>query len=81
MGWLKMHLKSPTVLSEEWTWRAISWFKPEAIRPIEKIRRLNLILEEHGYLVEMLKTETPGKVIYEDGWQIAAIPFRDGETF
>lgn len=81
LGWLKMHLKSPAVLQEGWTERAISWFKPEAERPIEKIRTLNHILVEHGYFVKMLKTETPGRVIYEDGWQVVAIPFRDGEKF
>jgi hypothetical protein len=28
-------------------------------------------------LVEMVKTANPGRVIYEDEWQVVAIPMRD----
>ena len=81
LDWLKMHLKSPRVLRDSRMERAISWFKPEAARPIEKVRSLCQILQEHGFLVKMLKTDTPGTILYQDGWQVVAKPKRDGPKF
>jgi hypothetical protein len=36
------------------------------------------LLEEKGVKVQMLKTDSPGVVIYEDGWQVVAKPWRGG---
>ena len=36
-----------------------------------------LILEKHGIVVEMLETERPGYVVYEDDVQVVAEPFSD----
>jgi hypothetical protein len=32
------------------------------------------ILEEHGIVIDKITTERPGHVIYEDQWQVVAIP-------
>ena len=72
--WLKMHLKSPQELNEEEHFRAISWFHPRAKEPIKRVRRIKTILEEHGYIIDTLKTDDPGIIIYEDGWQVIAKP-------
>lgn len=74
LAWLRMHLKSPACLRENGNERAISWFHPRAIRPIEKVRSIITVLKEHGTHTEMLKTKDPGTVIYEDGWQVVAKP-------
>ncbi len=76
LAWLKMHLISPDILRDEGTQRAISWFKPNAARAIEKVRSIAALLEQHGVLVRMKKTNDPGVVIYEDRWQVVAIPHR-----
>jgi hypothetical protein len=78
LKWLKMHLESPDCLREQGNHRAICWFKPEATRPIEKVRSIVALLEEKGVKVQMLKTDSPGVVIYEDGWQVVAKPWRGG---
>ena len=75
-----MHLKSPAVLREDGNERALSWFHPRATRPIEKVRSIAALLEEHGIVVDMIKTDDPGIVIYEDGWQVVAKPRRRREN-
>jgi hypothetical protein len=35
---------------------------------------LKAILENHGYTVDVLKTDDPGIVLFEDGWQVVAKP-------
>jgi len=32
------------------------------------------LLREHGYHVDVLKTDDPGIVLYEDKWQVVAKP-------
>lgn len=80
LGWLRMHLESPACLREPGNRRAISWFHPRAIRPIEKVRSIAALLEEHGLLVQTVTTSDPGIVIYEDGWQVVAKPRRQYQT-
>ncbi|MEM6551825.1 MAG: hypothetical protein AAF750_06835 [Planctomycetota bacterium] len=77
LAWLKMHLKSPDVLNDPGTERAICWFHPRAAKPIARVRSLARVLGEYGHRVHMLTTERPGRVIYEDGWQVVAYPYRD----
>jgi hypothetical protein len=38
---------------------------------------LAAVLEQHGVSVEMLRTSKPGYVVYEDRYQVVAVPFRD----
>jgi len=76
LAWLKMHLKSPDVLREPGNRRAISWFRPSALRPIEKVRGIAALLTEKGEAVQMIKAADPGIVLYEDRWQVVAKPRR-----
>ena len=57
--------------------RAIFWFKNDAQEHISRLWQLAHLLEPHGLLVEFVKTDRPGYVVYEDDHQVAAIPFRD----
>ena len=57
--------------------KAISWFKDSAWQHIEYMRELAAILEEHDIVVEVIRTERPGFVVYEDRHQVAAEPFKD----
>ena len=72
--WLRKHLKSPEVLREEGRQRAISWFKDSATKPMTYIRSIKVLLEEYGYHIEQVQTQDPGTIIYEDGWQVVAVP-------
>ncbi len=41
------------------------------------MRELAAILEEHDITVEVIQSDKPGFVVYEDRYQIAAEPLRD----
>lgn len=77
LDWLKMHLQSPGCLREMENHRAISWFHPRAKKPLKYIWRIVNICEEHGINIQLHKTDDPGIVIYEDGWQVVAKPRRN----
>ena len=76
LSWLKMHLKSPAVLRDDGHHRAIAWFHPRAKEPIRRVRAIIELLREYGVYVEQITTQSPGIVIYEDGWQVVAKPSR-----
>ena len=58
--------------------KAISWYKDTAKEHISYMRELAAILEGHGIAVDILQTERPGYIVYDDEKQVAAEPF--GET-
>ena len=76
LNWLKANLKSPEILDEDGHHRAISWFKPATEEHIDRMWAIKAILEEFGYFIDVLKSDDPGNVIYEDGWQLVAKPHR-----
>ena len=76
LSWLKANLKSPEILDYAGHHRAISWFKDCAKEPLERIWSIKAILEDFGYPIDLIKTDKPGGLIYEDGWQIVAKPRR-----
>jgi hypothetical protein len=82
-AWFNEHLAKPARLtsSEPPFYRkqrkAISWFKDDAREHLAHIRSLVAILENHGVVVQMLKTERIGYITYEDEFQIVAEPFSD----
>jgi hypothetical protein len=79
--WFKRNLKVPKVQADTSNHyrvpMAISWFKSSAKEHISKMRAYGQILEQHDYIVKQLITDRPGKIVYEDDHQIAAIPFVD----
>jgi hypothetical protein len=58
------------------THRAVSWFKASATEFIANARELAAILEAHDIRTEMLTSERPGYIVYEDEIQVLAEPFR-----
>lgn len=59
---------------------ALSWFRASATEHISRMHVFARILHSHGMSVEMLRTERPGYVVYEDEFQVAAEPFRETVT-
>lgn len=70
--WLETHLPCPPFKGKGWSPDAISWFKGSAQSMISKFRELIAILEQHDHPVQMLKTEQPGMILYEDEFQVVA---------
>lgn len=75
--WFNEHLRIPSELREHGTDRALSWFKPHAKKPLERMWSLAWWLEGQGQRFEVLKTQDPGQVLYQDKWQVVAWPPRN----
>jgi hypothetical protein len=59
---------------------AISWFKDSAGDHIRQMRVVCRILNERGIATEMITSNRPGYVVFEDECQVAAVPFSDTKT-
>jgi len=79
-AWFKGHLPEPYRLSRSSkphaNDNAVCWFKASAHECIGKLREAVSILDEYDITVQMLTTDKPGYIVYEDKFQIAAVPFR-----
>jgi hypothetical protein len=69
-AWLNEHLPCPPFSAAGWSRDAVSWFKDTAVDGIEKMRELSALLESHGRLVRVLRSDNPGKILYEDCFQV-----------
>ena len=60
--------------------QALSWFKTDSARHIAKMRDLQRVLEAHDVSVDVLRTDQPGYIVYEDEHQVTAYPFANTPT-
>ena len=68
--WFNEHLPRPPFRSAGWSREAVSWFKDSALTPIHQMRTLAALLESHDMPVRVLRSKHPGKVLYEDEYQV-----------
>jgi hypothetical protein len=69
-AWLNTHLPCPPFKASGWGSTAVSWLKDTAGPSINKMWDIVALLEEHGVAVRLLRSKNPGKVLYEDDFQI-----------
>lgn len=69
-GWLNDHLPCPPFSTSGWSRDAVTWFKDNAGDPIKIMWQIVTLLREHGVPVRMLRSKNPGKVLYEDDYQV-----------
>ncbi len=83
-NWFRNNLKAPRKFSRSSKSHAknvaISWFKDLSKKHIMKMYELRQILENYGMVVDILRTNRPGYIVYEDEYQVAAEPFSDTPT-
>ncbi|MDB5326255.1 MAG: hypothetical protein JWM57_1824 [Phycisphaerales bacterium] len=60
--------------------KAISWFKSTATEHVSQMHVMCRILNEHGIATEMITTTRPGYIVFEDEFQVAAVPFFETTT-
>lgn len=74
--WFNENLPCPAfgskLRSGGWTRDAVAWFRPDARRAIARMWDIVAILREHGVAVRMLTSDRPGKILYEDAFQVVA---------
>jgi hypothetical protein len=82
--WFNEHLARPERLARSRrpnaSRQAISWLKLSAGEHVSRMRELVALLAHKDVVVEELRTERPGYIVYEDEHQVAAEPFAQ-ETF
>ncbi len=59
---------------------AICWFRADADESLGRLRALVEIYRVAGYPVWMQATRNPGRVVYRDEYQVAAVPYADRRT-
>jgi hypothetical protein len=74
LKWFNENVKQPGTYDNLHNKRALSWFRSSADECIRHMWDLKQILDHHGLHVEVLKTKTPGTIVYEDECQVVAIP-------
>jgi hypothetical protein len=83
-GWFRKHLKKPGSFTRSSKPHAknvaLSWFKDSALEHIARMYALAQILQAHGIVVDTLRSERPGYVVYDDEFQVAAEPFKETAT-
>ena len=71
--WFNQHLPFPTDIRRG---RAVCWFKPEAREAISRVWRVVAIIESTGIAVRVYRRQRPGTIVYEDAFQVTAVPWR-----
>ena len=58
--------------------QAICWFKPDAGRMIQRLWPVALAMRESGVPVRVVRRWDPGRIRYQDRWQVVAVGERTG---
>ena len=67
--WFNEHLPCPPFGSRNWPGSAVAWFKHDA-GCLPEMWHLVALLREHGRSVRLLRSRNPGKILYEDDYQV-----------
>ena len=74
-AWFNEHVPVPPFRSSDWPPDAVAWFKDDAAC-LGQIWHLVALLREHGRSVRLLRSRNPGKMLYEDGYQVVVREWR-----
>ena len=72
LRWFNRNLQVPRVESS-----AIFWFKSDATECIGRVWELVRLFDANDTLVWMMRCHDPGKIVYVDEFQVAAVPQRN----
>lgn len=74
--WFNEQLHVPQLGPHDW--RAVFWFWSSSGQFIERMWSLAWGLKSLDVPVEMVKCRQPGRIVYADEYQVAAVPHRIG---
>ncbi|MEN8150318.1 MAG: hypothetical protein ABFS86_10870 [Planctomycetota bacterium] len=83
VGWFEKHLRVPSARdlaklgARADGRRALFWFHASARKHVSRMRGLCALLEEHRIPTRVLRSPSPGIIVFGDRDQVAAIPRRD----
>jgi hypothetical protein len=70
--WFNAELPCPPFTRCQYPVDAVSWFRCSATRFVARMWDLAALLREHNQPVRLLKSVDPGRILYEDAFQIVA---------
>jgi hypothetical protein len=80
-GWFNQYLDAPDQFTKRKTHQnsgtALGWYRDTASDHIANMYELAKICEPYGIIFEIVKRADPGYIVYEDEYQVAAIPYRE----
>ncbi|QDU27347.1 hypothetical protein ETAA8_24340 [Anatilimnocola aggregata] len=71
-AWFNRCLPCPPFHAGSWSRSAVCWFRPTAKEPIARMWDLVAVLKDHDLRVRVIRTEFPGRIVYQDPFQIVA---------
>lgn len=78
--WFQEHLPNPDFYADGNTVGAVTWFKTPVPPEMQtRMEQLGAMLTAHGVEFEVVRSDEPGAVIYEDPFQIGIVPAERGE--
>lgn len=75
--WFDTHLPHPPFSSGRFPQDAVAWFKAESGDFIGRMWDIVAIIREHDVPVRLLKSQNPGKILYEDEYQVVVKEWRE----
>jgi hypothetical protein len=72
-NWFNENLSVPRRMPRN----AVCWFRSDAVESIDRLRVLIEAYRMAGHAILMQATQAPGRVVYQDEMQVAAVPYRD----
>jgi GNAT superfamily N-acetyltransferase len=70
--WFEENLPNPPFYDDDEPGKPITWFKTETTEHmIEKLRPLMDMLEKYAKPYDVVYSNFPGRIVYEDEWQVA----------
>jgi hypothetical protein len=75
--WFTVHLPNPPFYEDGNTVGAVTWFKTSSTGEMRRrLEPLCHILDKYGVTWTLAESEDPGTIIYEDGFQVGAVPYQ-----
>jgi hypothetical protein len=74
--WLNENLPQPPYSSSDWPDDVAAWFKDDAQESISRMWDLAALLREHDVPVRMLRSKNPGRIVYEDRFQVVVAEYK-----
>ncbi|MEJ2765942.1 hypothetical protein VV869_18470 [Photobacterium sp. MCCC 1A19761] len=74
LEWLEDAFVTPEIFDKPENLKGVCWFKNSQVEIIDCVRTIVPLVEECGLAVTELTSASPGNIIYEDEFQIVAIP-------
>jgi hypothetical protein len=68
--WFNQNVPVPPFDEGRFPRDAVAWFKHDADEPVNRMWDIVALLREHGVVVRLLRSDNPGRVLYEDQVQV-----------